>query len=220
MAKQEGDDLSDMLDQLAASQSGQEAQLNELAGLDAPAVPGTPATDDKEATSVEAAVEDSGEIAAAAGEAGPSDDVIAALAQEANETPDHAQTPEETVEALEEHAPPDFEEDTAPAALPTPHRHHHPPAKAAASAQAIFAPVLITFGVITLLPAIWSVLILMGVKTFMHSGKNVDGMAKLMLVCWPVAIGLLAGGIYSVVQVNRENAKKKKQAEEMAARTH
>ena len=87
------------------------------------------------------------------------------------------------------------------------------PAKPAASMQAVFAPILITFGLLTLAPAIWAVLVLMGYKVPLHDGQGVNNMAKLMLVCWPVSLGLLAGGIVGVVQVTKQNRKMKEQAE-------
>ena len=83
------------------------------------------------------------------------------------------------------------------------------PAKPAASMQAVFAPILITFGLLTLAPAIWAVLVLMGYKVPLHDGQGVTNMAKLMLVCWPVSLGLLAGGIVGVVQVAKQNKKMK-----------
>ena len=83
------------------------------------------------------------------------------------------------------------------------------PAKPAASMQAVFAPILITFGILTLIPALWAVAVLMGMKVPMHDGQGADGMAKLMLICWPVSLGLLAGGIVSIVQVSKQNKKMK-----------
>lgn len=90
------------------------------------------------------------------------------------------------------------------------------PAKPAASMQAVFAPILITFGILTLIPALWAVAVLMGMKVPMHDGQGADGMAKLMLICWPVSLGLLAGGIVSIVQVSKQN--KKMKAREAAGR--
>lgn len=237
MAKQNGDDLSDMLNQLAAAQQGQESELNELASIAAPPVVSRAAVDPKEETSVEAVVEDSGEISATAVEEdGPpvmvnaaveelyavqhendapaDDDMLAALAQEAGGEEAEAAAPAAV-----------FEADASPrasssrgSASSSRGSKHKPMPKRGASAQAVFAPVLITFGILTLLPAIWAVLILMGVKTWMHDGQDVAGMAKLMLVCWPVSLGLLGGGIYAVVQVNKENAKQKKRDEALAAK--
>lgn len=244
MAKQDND-LSDMLNELAQAQQVQEGELNELASITASPPVMRAAVDDKEETVVEAMVEDSGEISATAvaeGEAdegGPvlvneavaelyavqhendaaaEEDMLAALAQ---------QTGSQETEPVMSDAPSaaEMERELTPrprtsgrSSTAARSGRQTKPANPANSAQAVFAPVLITFGILTLLPAVWAVLILMGVKTWMHDGQDVAGMAKLMLVCWPVSLGLLAGGVYMVVQVSKEKAKQKKRDEALAAK--
>jgi hypothetical protein len=68
--------------------------------------------------------------------------------------------------------------------------------------KAIGAPILITVGLLMLIPGIWSVLYLMGSVT--STKDNADLMAYVMLSCWPIAAILVASGIFFAVQVHRE----------------
>jgi len=254
MAKPEGDDLSDMLSQLAKAQQSQEAELSELVGASAsrssasgsieelsaegsaPAISSgtvevmgtiddepeavvTDAAADKgdAPVMVNAAVEELYAVQHANDEA---EDPLAALAMEAGGAapPADGMIEEEVADVADAVEAPalDLEQD-----MPVPRRSSRSaavasrggrsvkPTKPAASLQAVFAPVLITFGLLTLIPAIWAVLVLMGMKVPMHDGQGASGMAKLMLVCWPVSLGLLAGGIVGVVQTIKQNRKQK-----------
>jgi len=81
--------------------------------------------------------------------------------------------------------------------------------KKSADLKATAAPVLMTFGLVMLVPAVWAVLILMGIEAPMHERESVDKMALFMLVCWPIGLALFAGGIFFMVQ----SMKQKKQAQ-------
>lgn len=254
MAKSEGDDLSDMLSQLAKAQQHQEAELSELVSASAPKPSASGSIEELSAegsapaissgtVEVMGTIDDEPEAVVADAAAGKDDapvmvneaveelyavqhandeaeDPLAALAMEAGgPVPTEAVIEEQEVVAVadEPEAPAlNLEQD-----MPVPRRSSRTaavasrggrsvkPAKPATSLQAVFAPVLITFGLLTLVPAIWAVLVLMGIKVPMHDGQGASGMAKLMLVCWPVSLGLLAGGIVGVVQTMKQNRKMK-----------
>ena len=66
-------------------------------------------------------------------------------------------------------------------------------------------PVLYTIGLMLLVPAMWAVLILSGAEKI--PGAQIDDApmkAKFMLICWPVAILLLATAIYYTLQIMGE----------------
>jgi len=74
----------------------------------------------------------------------------------------------------------------------------------------IAAPVLMTTGLLLLIPAVWSVLILSGALVSEREGAR--NMALAMLVAWPMALILLAGGGFFVWQVIND---KKQAAQEI-----
>jgi hypothetical protein len=258
-----GDDLSEMLNELAESQKRQEAELTELSG----GSHSPPPLDPDHADPIDAVLAEESSPAQGAPATTEADAVDEnAIATERIEPPaphrpvddlidmQHAQSAEHDVEAADMLAqlaqqtgggvadepaafpdPAAFAEQEQPQVLgsansmatrqlPTPRpagrsgRPARTPGKPAANLNAVFAPVLLTLGTITLLPAIWAVLILMGVETWMHDGQGVDTMAKIMLACWPVSLGLLAGGVMALVQVSREKTKQRKRDEALAAR--
>lgn len=257
MTNQEGDDLSDMLSQLARAQQNQEAELSELVGaaasqssaggsIEEPSAEGSAPAIGSGTVEVTGAIDDDPQADVADGSDAEADapvmvneavealyavqhendeadaDPLAALAMEAG-----GMSPAEAV--IGQDAPAAVADEVAAPALdpereaPAPRRSSRPaaapsrggrsvkPARPATSLQAVFAPVLITFGLLTLAPAIWAVLVLMGVKAPMHDGQGAAGMAKLMLVCWPVSLGLLAGGVVGVVQTVKQNRKIREQ---------
>lgn len=67
--------------------------------------------------------------------------------------------------------------------------------------KALSAPVLITVGGLLLVPAIWAVLLLTGQTVWASDRPNAQLMAKVMLVCWLIAIPLMAAGFTFGVQV-------------------
>lgn len=102
-----------------------------------------------------------------------------------------------------------------PVPQPGPRRSARMHVKPAANLKAVFAPVFLTLGVLMLLPGIWAVLVLLGQDVWMSKAQGVDTMAKIMLVCWPVAIGLLAGAFIALVQLSRDKAKQRRREESM-----
>lgn len=57
--------------------------------------------------------------------------------------------------------------------------------------KAVAAPILLTVGVMLLIPAFWAVLVLAGAGVPMSEREDAVTMAKVMLLCWPLAISLL-----------------------------
>lgn len=68
--------------------------------------------------------------------------------------------------------------------------------------KATAAPVLLTVGILVLIPAVWSVLHLSGIAR--SSKDDADGMAMFMLVCWPIALALIAAGVVFMMQAMRD----------------
>jgi len=149
-------------------------------------------------------------------DAAASADMLAELAQEAGaeegEEPPVAVFEPEAIEA-----PAHFDSSAAiPQSAARRPRPVRVPPKPQANLKAVFAPVLLTFGVLMLLPAVWAVMILMGAEVWMHDGQGVDTMAKIMLICWPVGLGLLAGAFVSFVQLSREKTKQRQREAAMS----
>lgn len=69
-----------------------------------------------------------------------------------------------------------------------------PPARPHSELKAFAVPVLFTVGTLLLIPAIWAVLYLLGAPVWAHDRPDAGTMAAAMLVCWPIAGALLAGG--------------------------
>lgn len=69
--------------------------------------------------------------------------------------------------------------------------------------KATMAPVVGTVGVLLLVPAIWAVLVLGGAEVFAAERNDALSMAKAMLVCWPIAICLIAASGVMMYQVVR-----------------
>ena len=81
--------------------------------------------------------------------------------------------------------------------------------------RAVAAPVLATVGGLLLIPAVWATLLLGGVEVPGSRRSDAASMAMFMLMCWPVAICLIAASVHFFLQV----MKAKKQAlEELRAR--
>lgn len=76
--------------------------------------------------------------------------------------------------------------------------------------KATMAPILLTVGLIVLIPAIWGTLLLMGVETFGSDRSNAKTMATFMLMCWPISIALIVTAVILFLQISK--AKKKAEA--------
>ena len=70
--------------------------------------------------------------------------------------------------------------------------------------RATAAPLLVTVGVLLLIPAVWAVLLLMGVGVPGAEREDSRPMATVMLLSWPIAICLIATSIVFFLQVMRE----------------
>jgi hypothetical protein len=97
--------------------------------------------------------------------------------------------------------------DGAAAAIPRPAK-----AKAKATAarrstgglKALAVPILVTLGLLMLLPAVWGTLMLIGVEVPASDRDGATLMAAFMLVCWPIALAMfgIAGVLFR--QVSRQ----------------
>ena len=72
------------------------------------------------------------------------------------------------------------------------------------------APILITVGLLLCYPGFWALMILSG--TWTSERPSAAGMAKVMLVCWPIAMALIAGGVMFFMQARDE--KRRREAEQ------
>ena len=69
--------------------------------------------------------------------------------------------------------------------------------------KATVAPLLATVGVLLLIPAVWSTLLLVGITVPGADREGSQGMAAIMLLSWPIAICLLGASVAFFVQVIR-----------------
>lgn len=122
------------------------------------------------------------------------EDFLADVEEESNEQPS-----EENVEEPDEF---DFSAISAPSSS---RPRTVVPAKPKTSIKEIAVPLLFTVGVILLIPAVWGTLVLAGSIESKREGAK--GMAAAMLVCYPVALCLIGGGILFLRQVMKEKAR-------------
>ncbi len=59
-------------------------------------------------------------------------------------------------------------------------------------------------GMLLLIPAIWAVLVLVGVDVFNANAAGAKQMALLMLVCWPIGGALIGGAVHFNKQLVRQ----------------
>ncbi len=86
---------------------------------------------------------------------------------------------------------------------------YRPPAKKKVSEfKAVAAPILMTVGVMLLIPAFWAVLVLTGAGVPMADREDAKSMAKVMLVCWPLSVTLIipAALIFAQIAADRKAA--------------
>lgn len=74
--------------------------------------------------------------------------------------------------------------------------------------KAIAAPILMTVGVMLLIPAFWAVLVLTGAGVPMSDREDASSMAKVMLLCWPVALALVIPAVFMFVQISADKKRK------------
>lgn len=80
--------------------------------------------------------------------------------------------------------------------------------------KATAAPLLVTVGLLLLIPAFWSVLLLAGVGVPGSAREDSRPMAAVMLACWPIAICL----IITAVVFFKQMARAKKELKRVRAR--
>jgi hypothetical protein len=95
-------------------------------------------------------------------------------------------------------APPPTVSYTAAAAQTNRKRHDH-------SLKAMMVPVFFTVGALLLIPAIWSVLLLLGFDwVWARKSESATLMAVVMLSCWPISGILLFGAAYFYRQIRSQ----------------
>ncbi|MAE64535.1 MAG: hypothetical protein CMJ18_09725, partial [Phycisphaeraceae bacterium] len=72
--------------------------------------------------------------------------------------------------------------------------------------KAFAVPVLLTVGLLLLIPAVWGTLLLAGFEVWASGREGAVTMAKAMLVCWPIALVLLGSAAFYAMQLRRERA--------------
>jgi hypothetical protein len=89
--------------------------------------------------------------------------------------------------------------------------HYHPTGSAAGQKhhefRAIAAPVLMTVGVMLLIPAIWAIMVLTGARVPMSDRPDAPTMAKVMLICWPLALTLIIPAVLLFAQISASRKK-------------
>jgi hypothetical protein len=79
--------------------------------------------------------------------------------------------------------------------------------------KAVAIPVLITVGLLLLIPGIWSVLLLAGVEVWNSRAPGAQRMAVVMLIAsWPMSICLLGGAALFFHQLRSEQKKREQTA--------
>ncbi len=76
--------------------------------------------------------------------------------------------------------------------------------------KAVAAPLLATVGVLLLIPAMWALLLLMGVGVPGSARDDSRPMAAVMLISWPIAICLIAASVLFFNQILREKKQQKR----------
>lgn len=74
--------------------------------------------------------------------------------------------------------------------------------------KAMAAPILMTVGVMLLMPAFWAVLVLTGAPVPMSDREDASTMAKVMLLCWPLALTLVIPAVFMFVQLGADKKRK------------
>lgn len=80
----------------------------------------------------------------------------------------------------------------------------HAGKKKSSEFKAIAAPILMTVGAMLLIPAFWAVLVLAGASVPMADREDAPTMAKVMLLCWPLALSLIVPATFIFLQLAAE----------------
>ena len=212
MPERPDDNLEDMLSQLASAHQETAEQIESLmsrpASEPAEAVPAgeTKLPGEVEGPAAEEALAMAVQVDSPGSAGRSEEEIVAALASEAEGA---------TGVAVQEQTEPEpaaqawIEPDAAAPAVERP-RRRPAPVKAKSNptaAMGFFIPIIFLFGLLTLLPAILGVLILMGADVPLAGREDSKTMALVMLACWPVSLGLLAGGVWYLIQYNKAKRK-------------
>ena len=121
---------------------------------------------------------------------------------------DHEATAELAIDVDDAHEEATHWSETAGAPARLPGQRHRPaPAGVGSNLKAVVAPILITVGLLVLAPAVWGLLVLMGVEVFASGRDSANTMAKVMLICWPMGTALIVAGIVCLVQVQKQKSR-------------
>ncbi len=74
----------------------------------------------------------------------------------------------------------------------------------------VAVPMLITVGVLLMIPGLWALLVLGGVEIFGSTKQGARGMAMVMLLCWPIALLLIFGAFYFIVELRRAETNRRR----------
>ena len=59
---------------------------------------------------------------------------------------------------------------------------------------------LLVVGALLLIPAFWALRLLSGEQVLHYERPSARGMAKVMLVCWPISAALFGGALFYMLQ--------------------
>lgn len=212
MPQRPDDNLEDMLSQLASAHQETAEQIESLMSKP-PVEPAetVPAGEmrlpgEVEAPAAEDALAMAAQVETPLGAGKSEEEIMAALASEPDTSAGVA-----VIEASEpEPAAQQWIEPDAVAAPAVNRPRRAVPAKAKANttaAMGFFIPIIFLFGLMTLIPAVLGVLILVGADVPLADRDDSKTMALVMLACWPVSLGLIAGGIWYLIQYNKVKRK-------------
>ncbi|MBI1337476.1 MAG: hypothetical protein GC164_10995 [Phycisphaera sp.] len=88
-----------------------------------------------------------------------------------------------------------------PSSRTAPRRLSSPASQSNANLKATFAPVLITFGCLMLIPGVWSILHLSGILS--SARGDATRMAYLMLMSWPIGLALIGAGVWFFLEAKK-----------------
>ncbi len=101
-----------------------------------------------------------------------------------------------------------------PARMPTPGARPmgRSRAKQGGGGKAVMAPILVTLGLLLLVPGVWAIGTLLGMEWWLFDQPKVKVMAAAMLISWPIALILMGAGVVYMRQAMK--AKKKAEREQ------
>jgi hypothetical protein len=82
-------------------------------------------------------------------------------------------------------------------------RTYRPSGPPSPGLKAVAVPVLLTVGVLLLIPGVWAILLLCGADVWKSDDSSAKSVALIMLLCWPIAACLLAAAAVYLYQIQR-----------------